>query len=446
MNRFDMDFVKRAVTGICMNCTKDILLDAVSTDSKKCRTGTLFIPLKGERFDGHDFIDEAAAAGASAFIYSKKQKSCLPGMLVEDTLSAYHELASAYMETLSVHRTAITGSNGKTSTKDLLFSCFKTNSGALKTAGNTNNLIGAPANIFRADSSTKYMILEMGMNTQGELRRLSSVYKPDTVIITNINNSHIGNFTCFEDLAAAKFEILTYMDADGLLIINGDDSAVLKMVPQDIKVKTFGMKQTNDYYPVNVEMNKDGSYVTMKDGVFKISVPGSGAVYSFLAVYAFAMEHPSFPVSLKEGLESFTPPSNRMNIVNTGTITIIDDTYNASPSSARNALDVLSRFECRKIAVLGDMLELGADSEALHEETGRFASEKGIDVLFAFGKAAEAYTRYFKGKKFIFSDREGMHRELKNEVKKNDAILVKGSRMMKMEETVNFLKESYSAI
>jgi len=446
MKRFDIDFLKKSVTGVCVNCSDDIFFDSVSTDSRKILKNTLFIPLAGENYDGHAFIGDAVAKGASAFISSMKIETSAPYMLVEDTLFAYHELASAYAENFDIFKVAITGSNGKTSTKDLLFSCFAKNDKTLKTKGNTNNLIGVPDNIFRADEQTEYMILEMGMNRKGELSMLSSLVKPDTVIITNINNSHIGNFLCFDDLISAKMEILKFLKKDGLLIINGDDDHVLSAVPRVIRRKTFGIKQTNDYYPLKGDMKQNESTVYMNDGEFKINVPGMGSVYSFLSVYAFCKEHPEIDTSLKNGLEKFVPPSNRMNILAIDEITVIDDTYNASPSSVRNAIDVLSRFKGRKIAILADMLELGSETEFLHEQTGKFAFEKGIDLLLACGEKAEAYTRYFMNEKAFFDSKEKLYEYLKNNLMKNDTILVKGSRMMKMEEVVNYLKESKFAL
>jgi len=446
MKRFDMDFLKKSITGVCINCADDIFFDSVSTDSRKILKNTLFVPLEGEIYDGHAFINDAVENGTSAFISSKKIEISIPYMLVENTLSAYHELASAYADRFNIYKIAITGSNGKTSTKDLLFSCFRQSSKTLKTKGNTNNLIGVPENIFRADDQTSYMILEMGMNRKGELKTLSSLVKPDTVIITNVNNSHIGNFLCFDDLISAKMEILSFLKKDGLLIVNGDDAHVLSAVPNEIRRKTFGIKQTNDYYPLKVDMRQSDSTVYMSDGEFKINVPGMGSVYSFLSVYAFCKEHPEIGTSVKTGLENFIPPSNRMNILTVNEITIIDDTYNASPSSVRNAIDVLSRFKGRKIAILADMLELGSETELLHEQIGKFAYEKEIDMLLACGEKAEAYTRYFRNEKAFFDSKEKLYDHLKNNIKKNDIILIKGSRMMKMEEVVNYLKESKFAL
>ncbi len=434
----------KQVLDIKTNISNDLIIEEISTDSRKKMNNALFIPIKGEKFDGHDFIKQAFDNGAILTL-SEKPLKFDNYIKVKNTLNAFHSIAKYYIDKFNPYRIVITGSTGKTSTKEMLFSCFENKEYVKKTYGNMNNLIGVPLNIFNIDNSTKHIVFEAGMNMKGELERLSYILNPDIVIITSINNSHIGNFPSFNDLILAKMEILKYMNNSGLLIINGDNKDILEKTPSNIKYVTFGLNQNNKYYPSNFILNERYSQLTINNKTYKINIPGIGGIYSFLSMYALYKERPDLPIN-PENVLSFSPPSQRMNIINTNNITIIDDTYNASPISMKNAIDVLSKFSSRKIAVLSDMLELGKDSDKLHSEIGNYLNEKNIDILISIGNYSKNYYNKFQNEKYHFNTLNEAKGKILSILNKNDIVLVKGSRAMNMEKITDFIMENENAL
>uniref|UniRef100_A0A7C3N5U9 UDP-N-acetylmuramoyl-tripeptide--D-alanyl-D-alanine ligase n=1 Tax=candidate division WOR-3 bacterium TaxID=2052148 RepID=A0A7C3N5U9_UNCW3 len=441
MERINFDFILKATKGKAYNI-KDFktFIEEISTDSRKISRNSLFVPIKGEKFDGHDFIKDSFKKGAILSL-SERDLDDLPYIKVNDTTKALNLLAKEYLKMFSPLKIGITGSNGKTTTKDLIFSTIKSEN-KIGTIGNTNNLIGVPINIFRVDRKTEYLILEMGMNSVGELSLLSSTVEPDIVIITTINESHIGNFESFDQIISAKFEILENYKSCYPVLINGDNPYILKNFPDKIKYITFGLKNGNDVFPESFEIEKTFSKIFIDNRDYKINVPGIGGIYSFLIVYTLKKFFEKIiEIDLEKGLENFYPSENRMNILSINSITIIDDSYNANPASMKNGIEVLSKFNSRKIAVLSDMLELGKESENLHKKIGEILNENRIDVLMTVGEYSKFINLTFNGEKYHFEKKCELEEFLKKYIKDNDTILIKGSHLFEMFETVKNLKE-----
>lgn len=441
MEKINFEFIEKATKGKSVNI-KDfsMLIEDVSTDSRNITKNCLFVPIKGDRFDGHDFIQDSFNKGAILTL-SEKDLIGLPYIKVKDTIIALNGLAKEYLKKFKILKIGITGSNGKTTTKDMIFSVID-NDNKIATKGNTNNLIGVPLNTFRVDRKTKYLILEMGMNNKGELSILSDTVEPDIIIITNINESHIGNFESFDHLIEAKFEILKNFKGNYPIVINGDNSYILNKLPKNVKYITFGLKNENDVFPEKFEIEQTYSKIFIDKKEFKINIPGIGGIYSFLIVYTLKKFFGDLiDLNLEKGLEGFYPSENRMNIISVNKITIIDDSYNANPASMKNGIEVLSKFTSRKIAVLSDMLELGKESERLHKKIGEILNENKIDVLITLGNYSKLINSTFTGEKYHFDEKDEIVDFLKRFIKEGDSILVKGSHYFEMFKIVKQLKE-----
>jgi len=270
--------------------------------------------------------------------------------------------------------------------------------------------------------------------------------RPTHIIITSVNNSHIGNFNSLDEIIDAKLEILSgYENPDSPVIVNGDNPHLIDKM-KDVKCATFGLGNKNDFCPEKYTLLKDKSEITMDSQTYSISIPGMGGIYAFLAVYALMKTYPEIKIDINSGLKNFVQPKSRMNILSMNDITLIDDSYNASPASMSNAIDVLSRFSSRKVAVLSDMLELGDKSAEFHKAVGEELNSKQIDVLIAVGDWSKNYFEVFKNEKYYFLKKEDMEREIFSILKNKDAVLVKGSHSMKMDETAKLLKEHYNAV
>ncbi|MDD3803367.1 MAG: UDP-N-acetylmuramoyl-tripeptide--D-alanyl-D-alanine ligase [bacterium] len=437
------ELIAKASCGELINSAGSEIVTSVSTDSRTISSGALFVPIKGDTFDGHDFIEKAYSSGAVLALSSKPLQTRSPYVRVNDTLVSLHKIAKEYLSKINCSKICITGSTGKTTAKNILASSSPAEN-TVATEGNTNNLIGVPQNIFRCDKNTKNLILEMGMNTAGELEILSNTVRPTHIIITSINNSHIGNFESFEKIIEAKSEILCgYLFKERPIVINGDDSKVLSYF-SSVKNATYGLKNKNDFSPDSMVMKKSSSEITMEGEKFEIKIPGLGGIYSFLALYAFIKTFPDLSFDIRRGIENFSEPSSRMNIIPLRGITLIDDSYNASPASMANAIDVLSRFTSRRVAVLSDMLELGESSVRMHREAGEELNTKSVDMLIAVGELAIHYYESFRGEKHYFENRSEMEKSIFSLLKNMDAVLVKGSHSTRMHETAKKIKEHYA--
>ncbi|MDK2835878.1 MAG: UDP-N-acetylmuramoyl-tripeptide--D-alanyl-D-alanine ligase [Thermosediminibacterales bacterium] len=450
-----LEKVVKAVKGTFIKGNKNIEVKGVSTDSRTISGGELFVPLKGEKFDGHDFIEDAFKKGAVSSLTEKPDtvKSAESLILVEDTLKALQDLAGFYRNLFRIPFVAVTGSTGKTTTKDMISAVLRQRFKVLSNIGNYNNLIGLPLTIFDLNKEHNVCVVEMGMNAFGEIKKMAKIVRPKYSIITNIGLSHIEKLGSVENILKAKMEILESMDEDDTVFLNADDSSLKSIIGQ-IKqnVVTYGIVN-GDIKASKIRF--EGSTATcfdvnISDKVynFEIPVPGKHNVYNALAAIAVGIELGIDPEEIKKGLLLFRPQKMRLEFKKgLRNSIIINDAYNASPDSMRAAIDVLKNVQegKRKIAVLGDMLEMGEWAPAAHKQVGRFIEENQIDFLFTVGElgkfiAKGALEKGMPEKRVIECDtNEEASKKLESIIEEYDIILIKGSRGMKMEQIVDYL-------
>jgi UDP-N-acetylmuramoyl-tripeptide--D-alanyl-D-alanine ligase len=432
-------------------------VDKISTDSRDIKPGCLFIPLVGNNFDGHDFIRQAFEAGAEAALTHKPldfpaDKTVIR---VENTSRALLDLAGYYRQRFNIPVVAITGSVGKTSTKDFVACVLGKKYNVLKTAGNYNNEIGLPLTIFNLDEKHQAAVLEMGMSALGEISRLTAVARPDVAIITNVGISHIEKLGSKQNILKAKLEILEGLDKEkGLLLLNGEDG-LLKGLRGLLDVRTvfYGMDEDMDYRATNITSKGEfgASFDIVVEGreyTVDIKIPGAHNVKNALAAIAAGRELGVPMDQIVSGIAECSGGKMRMDVVEANGFRIINDAYNACPQSAEAALRALADFKTngRRIAVLGDMLELGSWAADAHAQVGKAAFAEGVDMLVAVGENAK-YTAsgaieagIDEKSVAVFGAIEEAARFIQGILPKDDIILIKGSRGMKMEALVEKLK------
>ncbi|WP_153126758.1 UDP-N-acetylmuramoyl-tripeptide--D-alanyl-D-alanine ligase [Peribacillus tepidiphilus] len=438
-----------------LNKEYDIEIRGVSIDSRKIEEGNLFIPFKGEHVDGHQYVKSAIEKGAGASLWQKdvpNPPEDIPLIFVEDPLKALQALAKNYLMQLSVKVVGITGSNGKTTTKDMVAALLSTQYRVHKTSGNYNNHIGLPLTILTMSEDTEVAVLEMGMSGRGEIELLSKLAEPDLAIITNIGEAHLLDLGSREGIAEAKLEIMSGLKEDGVLIYHGDEPLLKERVEgHSIRNLTFGLGHQNTVYAEYIKTReKDTLFKTNLYGTeFVLPVLGAHNVQNAMAAILAARELGITPENIKAGLSSVQLTNMRMEMKKgkRGEI-IINDAYNASPTSMKAAIDLVTELTGfnRKILVLGDMLELGPKEEEFHLKIGAMIKPGSVDQLFTYGrlgkKIAEGAMKVLpKEAIFSYEDKEELIATLINQVSKNDLILVKASRGMKLEEVVQALME-----
>lgn len=455
-----MQFLKceeiiKATRGSLLSGDESTEFSDISTDSRKIGLNDLFVPIIGERFDGHDFIEQSLERGAAGALTARDILAPEGKVVikVEDTLKALGEVACYYRQKFNISLVGITGSVGKTSTKDMVAGVLGQKYNILKTEGNFNNEIGLPLTLFKLDSGHKAAVIEMGMSGFGEISRLTSIARPDVAIITNIGMSHIEKLGSRQNILRAKLEILEGLNRNGLVILNGDDSLLSGLKGMlDFRTVYYGTGDDVDYQAYNVQTAGESGTrfeVAVGNREYKVHVPVPGIhnVYNALAAIAAGMEFKVPMEKIVQGIGEFSPGKMRLNIISCNDIKIINDAYNASPQSMEAALGVLKDVggKSRKVAVLGDMLEMGEWAHRAHVDVGKNAVGKGIDYLITVGEqgrniaggALEAGAA--ADRVYSFKSRDEAAEFLKSFVKSGDVILVKGSRGMKMEEIVNQL-------
>ena len=430
--------------------TSEGVFTGVYTDSRKPLKGGLFIALEGEKFDGHDFIENAEKDGAAAVMCRKEVKCSIPVIYVNDTKAALLKLAAYYRSLFSIPVIGLTGSVGKTTTKEMTALVASSVYRTVKTQGNLNNEIGMPMTIFNIDDTTQAAVIEMGMNHFGEISRLTAVSKPDAAIITNIGVSHIENLGSRENILKAKLEILEGMKEGSPLILNGDNDLLKTVKNEKYKIIFFGIENDKaDITASDIEENSEGiSFcINYKGKKYNTYVPSPGIhnVYNALAAFGAGVAIGVPEEKAAEALKNYVPSGMRQKITSKGGITFIEDCYNASPDSVKAGINTLKGIKAsRHIAVLGDMLELGDFSSSLHSRCGKYAAEKGVDLLFTYGEASgstanEAEKNGLKAYRFL--DEKQLVKALVKELKAGDAVLFKASRGMKLENVINGVYE-----
>ncbi|MBR4099325.1 MAG: UDP-N-acetylmuramoyl-tripeptide--D-alanyl-D-alanine ligase [Clostridium sp.] len=431
------------------DCPLDTPILRVDTDSRTIHPGALFIPLVGERFDGHAYINAALEAGAAGCLTVRPRENYLPGKFyvkVQNTEKALGDLAAWYKKRFSIPFVGVTGSVGKTTAKDMIASVLSTRFKVLKTEGNFNNNVGLPLTVLRLDRSYEICVLEMGMDKFGEIDYLGGLIQPDVGVITNIGDAHIERLGSRENILKAKCELLPHIRPDGLLILNGDDP-LLDGLRGTTPVETmFCGKGEGMEYQATLTGGDGFSHIHCRmvtphmDRDVKIPALGEHMIYPSLIATAIGERFGLTPDEIVEGIHRFVPTRMRMNLLQRGdNIIILDDTYNANPQSMRAAINVLADSNNPwKAAVLGDMLELGPFAPALHVGVGECLGKAGIDCLLAVGELAVHLAQGARdsGVPVVYhaENKDAAKVILKNIIRPNGTILVKASRGMRLEE------------
>ena len=436
-----------AASAVGGRLTGDGSFTGIYTDSRKPVRGGLFIALEGERFDGHDFIKNAYEDGAAAVLCRKECDTQLPVIYVGDTKKALLSLASYYRGLSDIPVVGLTGSVGKTTTKEMTALVLSQKYRTIKTQGNLNNDIGMPMTIFTIEEDTEAAVIEMGMNHKGEISVLTAVSRPDIAIITNIGVSHIENLGSRENILAAKLEILEGMKKGSPVIVNGDNDLLSAVVNDDYDIIMFGIDNEDcRVRAVDIEMNELSTVCNvLYDGrKYPMTIPVAGIhnVYDALSAFAAGVVAGVSPDAAARAIAGYVPAGMRQKTVEKNGIMFIEDCYNASPDSVKAGLNTLSGFSSgRKIAVLGDMLELGDYAEKAHRDCGAYAAEKNIDILFAYGKdsafTSDEAVKNGMTEVYYFTDAQKLADSLFSRLEKGDAVLFKASRGMKLENIIN---------
>jgi len=434
----------------------ELVVNGVSIDTRTLKPGNLYIPIVGERFDGHAFAAKAIEQGAAAMLWRRGQANPpehFPIIAVEDTEKALQTLAAAYRRQLSkLTVVGVTGSNGKTSTKDLVASVLSTAYKTQKTAGNLNNHLGVPLTLLSLEEDTEYAVVEMGMSDLGEIRFLASLAKPNIAVITNVSEVHLGDLHTRERILQAKLEITEALTEQDALIYFGDHSP-LRQAVQELKLRcntiAFGEGVQNDVIAERIEVSRHGVQFNTEGERFGIPVLGKHQAINALAAVAVARLAGLTTDDIREGLSQVQLTGMRNEWITAGGLSIMNDTYKSNPSSVRAALDLLyslQPFE-QKIAVLGEMVELGDESAAFHREIGEGLQPEQLDYVFTIGTIAReiadsARQRFMPDRIIHCSDQQELLGRLKQTIRSNCLLLVKGSRTLELEKVVEELRQS----
>lgn len=424
----------------------DTEITSVAIDTRKIEKGCLFICIKGERFDAHRFIDEAFEKGAAAVMISEDVKIDKPYIKVDDTAKQMLSLAGYYRSKFDIPIVALTGSVGKTTTKEFTHLVVNSKYKAIKTLGNLNNEIGLPQMLFMLDSSTEAAVIEMGMNHFGEIHRLSTATQPTVGIITNIGVSHIENLGSREGILEAKLEILDRLKKGAPLLLNGDNDLLSTVKNDDYKIYFYAVDNDADFKAVDIKENPNTTSFTVQyfGKEQKITIPAIGKhnVYNALAAFAVGILLDIDAETAADALKTYEPSGMRQKVVEINGITSIEDCYNASPDSMKAGITTLAGIQaCKKIAVLSDMLELGEYSEQAHYDVGTMAAENKIDYLLCVGSDAKYIVDGARDNgllnAYLFDSKQSLTDKLFEIAEKGDAVLFKASRGMKLEEVIS---------
>lgn len=463
MKNMTLENIEKACGGryIGTEAEKKTEVLGVVIDSRQVESGYLFVAIPGEKVDGHKFIPDVFAKGAAAVLSEQQlEDPAGPYILVESTTKALRDLAEYYRKSLDIKVVGITGSVGKTSTKEMIASVLSEKYRVLKTEGNYNNEIGLPLTIFKIRAEHEVAVLEMGISEFGEMHRLATMANPDICVITNIGLCHLENLKTRDGILKAKTESFAHLKKDGIAILNGDDDK-LSTVRQvgDKEPVFYGMEEKMEYR----EDAKKSVYATGVENLglygmqarihtpegerdVRIPIPGEHNVYNALAATAVGLSLGLSLDQISSGILKAKTIGGRTNLLNTGSMTVIDDCYNANPVSMKASIDVLATAEGRKIAVLGDMGELGENEKKLHYEVGEYLAKKEIDILFCAGELSEEIAKAAQKESktcevYYFKTRDALLEQLLPFLKKGDTVLVKASHFMEYPKIVKALTD-----
>ena len=426
-------------------------------DSRKANKDNAFVAIIGENLDGHNFINSAINQGCKTIIKNENSNVDIENkeinvIEVEDTQIALGDIAKFYKEKFKIPFIAVTGSVGKTTTRDMVHSTISARYNALKNVGNLNNHFGVPLTLFNLNKEHEAAVIEMGMSNFGEIEYLANMVQPQIGIISNVGYSHVEYLGSREGIFKAKMEVTANFDSNSLLIINGDDDCLKTLKDKDLvyQLKTFGFEKDNDIYCEDYKMTDDSiTFTAVIDGnheEFFIPTVGEHNIYNAMAAILVGINLNMTIEEIKEGLKNFQCTKNRLDIIKTNNITIIDSVYNASIDSMNATLSILGRYDNRRVAILGDMFEMGDYAEFAHRQVGKFAANN-MDVMVAIGKDAEYIVKELietgvnPENLYHFNTKEEAIDRLDNIIKENDVVLVKASRGMHLEKVVEYLSK-----
>lgn len=457
---FDIKRISQAVSGEMRNCgdCADKLISSVSTDTRTIQSGAIFIALRGENMDGHNYLSTAIEKGAVCCIAEKTADipSGIPVILVESTGQALLDLAGAYRAEFNIPVIAVTGSVGKTSTRGMIASVLSQKYKTLSTDGNLNNEIGVPHTLFKLSYAHQIAVIEMGMSHFGEISRITAATRPNTAVITNVGEAHIENLGSRENILKAKMEVLEGMDIGSSVIMNGDNDMLWSINGTlDYEMLYYGIKNSKcDIIAEKAKTYSEGSEFTFRidncEYTAVLNVPGAHHIYNALSAILVGMTY-NVPIDdIIRGIREFMPIGMRQATVRLDKYTLIKDCYNANPTSMKSGLEVLSlkQTDKRRVACLGDMLELGVISPKAHEDVGRLIPDYNVDCLITVGERAKLIARgaIEAGLKedcvYCFDTNEELCRKLFEILQDGDTILLKASRSMHLEQVAEFLEKN----
>lgn len=437
---------------------KDLIkpIKGVSIDSRKINENEIFFAIKGENFDGHNFVDEVFSKGASVAVIenTKKDKFLSKGyplIIVPDTIKALGELANIYRKKFKVKVIGLTGSNGKTTTKEMIAKVLASKFTIIKTEGNLNNTIGVPLNLFRLNNKHELAVIELGINNFGEMKTLCEIAEPDFGLITNIGHAHIEFLKSRENIAKEKGELFQFLKKKkGFVFVNNDEPLIKNQARGINRKLSFGFGAKSDVKGKIISLNEFAQPTLQvsfkgKSELINLQTYGIHTAENALCAVAVGLKFGISLKQIKKELETFQSYDKRMQIINVGKYTIINDAYNANPDSMKMAIQTLGLMNgyLEKLAVLGDMLELGEFSEKFHRELAHYLSESQIKKVFFFGELTKASFDEAKKMNLIarhFESKKELVDEIIKSMPEGSLILLKGSRKMKMEEIIEFLK------
>jgi UDP-N-acetylmuramoyl-tripeptide--D-alanyl-D-alanine ligase len=454
-----LKFVAEACGAEIISGSPETKFENVCTDSRQAKAGDLFFAIKGEKFDGHDFVAEVAAKGVAAIVLQKSKANSIvpvpsvPLLAVDDVRSALGKLAAAHRKKLSLPVICVAGSNGKTTVKELLGSVLRQKFSTLWSEASFNNDIGVPLTLLRLDKTHQAAVVEAGTNHPGELAPLVKLIQPKFGVLTNIGREHLEFFGDLAGVAEEEGAIAEVLPADGILFLNGDDEWSERIAARTkARVVRVGLGAKNDWRAKKIRLDKNGATFQVEcaksdfAGEYRVNLLGKHQVTNALFAIAVSEELGVGRPSIRDGLAQCAPPKMRLNFWEANGVRVIEDCYNANADSTLAALETLCGLplQGRRVAVLGDMAELGATSEAAHREIGRRAAELEIGQLFAVGKMAPVVGAAAReaglARVFEFAEVEGAVKAVKTFLKPGDVVLFKASRATRLERIAETLK------
>ena len=430
---------------LCGRYDENSPLGRIVIDSRAVEPGDLFAAYKGERVDGHDYIAAALDKGAACCVAQRiPEGETRPILLVEDVQKALEQIAEAYRTTLSLPIVGITGSVGKTSAKEMIASVLEQRFRVLKTDKNLNNQIGVPMTVSRIEPEHQAAVVEMGISGFGEMRLLSRIVRPTVAVFTVIGHAHLEFLHDRQGVFRAKTEMLEYMDEDGVVLVNGDDD-LLRQLSCKQRLYRFGLGEGNEIRAVDVCPDESGrtSCRICHDGrSFPVRIPAYGQhmVYAALEGAAVGLVLGLTEEEIAAGIAGYETVGRRSAVTDTGKITLVDDSYNANPDSVKCGVDSLMQLPGRHVCILGDMLELGEEEEAMHRDVGAYAASRGVDLVLCSGRLGAAIAEGAGERGRWFASVDELNRALPELIREGDRVLVKASRGMRFERIAEALK------